>query len=238
MFVSAIILAAGKGLRLKSRVPKPLIKINSRPIIIYSLLTFSKHPLVSEIILVAHPANKKALIKKIRQYRIGKISAVVEGGRRRQDSVYCGLKKLSPETGLVLIHDGARPFVGRKELSALIKKAQENRAAVLGVPVKCTIKEVHSRPSTSLGTSRSLVVSKYLVKKTLNRERLWEIQTPQAFAKELILDAYRKFGRPNVTDDAALVEKLGAKVAIVLGSYRNIKITTPEDLAVARALCR
>ncbi|MBL7151552.1 MAG: 2-C-methyl-D-erythritol 4-phosphate cytidylyltransferase [Candidatus Omnitrophica bacterium] len=228
MFVSAIILAAGKGLRLKSRVPKPLVKINSRPIIIYSLFTFSRHPLVSEIILVANSANKEALIRKIKQYRISKISSIVEGGKRRQDSVRCGLKRLSPETDLVLVHDGARPFVGKEEISAVIKEALETRAAVLGVPVKCTIKQVHS-PQT-------IVHRKYIVKKTLGRENLWEIQTPQVFARELILNAYRKFSRSDVTDDAALAEKSGVKISVVPGSYHNIKITTPEDLIMAKAL--
>ncbi|MFH0935437.1 MAG: 2-C-methyl-D-erythritol 4-phosphate cytidylyltransferase [Candidatus Omnitrophota bacterium] len=238
MFVSAIILAAGKGLRLKSRVPKPLVKINSRPIIIYSLLTLSRHPLVSEIILVANSANKEALIRTIKQYRISKISAIVEGGRRRQDSVRCGLKRLSPETGLVLVHDGARPFVGKEEISAAIKEAQGTRAAVLGVPVKGTIKEVHS-PSLGFARDRqSMVHAKFIVKKTLDRKNLWEIQTPQVFARELILNAYRKFSRSDVTDDAALAEKMGAQVHIVPGSERNIKITTSEDLLVAKQLVK
>ncbi|MDI6606566.1 MAG: 2-C-methyl-D-erythritol 4-phosphate cytidylyltransferase [Candidatus Omnitrophota bacterium] len=229
MRVSAIVLAAGKGLRFKSRVPKPLVKINSKPVIIYSLLTLSRHPLVSEIILVVNPANTGAIIKKIKQYRIAKINSVVEGGKRRQDSVYCGLKKISAKSGLVLVHDGARPFVSREEVSLLITEARRTKAAILGVPVKQTIKE-------SIRVSEYQSIRKITVKRTLDRKNLWEVQTPQVFARELILNAYQRFGRFNVTDDAALVERLGVKVAIVQGSYRNIKITTPEDLIAAEAI--
>lgn len=223
MYVSAIVVAAGKGLRLKSGIAKPLVKINSKPIVIYSLSTLSKHPLVREIVVVANSLNIKGILRKIKQYKINKIKNVVLGGSRRGDSVYNGLKAINAGSGLVLIHDAARPFVDAKVISSLIKKAMACGAAIAGVPVKATIKKVSGN---------------FVVKKTLNREDLWEIQTPQVFKKEIILQAYRKFLKLNATDDSMLVEKLGVKVSAVLGSYSNIKITTPEDLAAAKAILK
>lgn len=221
MQVSAIVVAAGSGLRFKSKTPKVLIPINSRPILIYSLQVLSRHPLVKEIIVVVNAKSAQSITRKLRQYRIGKVSKIVEGGRRRQDSVLNGLKALGAGCGLVLIHDAARPFIDKGIILRLINKAKSSGAAIVGVPVKATIKET---------------VSKTRVKRTLDRDKLWEIQTPQVFDKELLLKAYKKFGNIDVTDDAALVEKLGAKINVVLGSYKNIKITTPDDLVIAKAI--
>ena len=223
--VTAIILAAGEGQRFKAKISKPLVKINSRPMVIYSLRAFSKHPWVKDIIVVANKINRGRIIKQIRQYGIGKVKGVVIGGRRRQDSAMNGLQAIDSRTNLVLIHDAVRPFIDRGIISSLIKKAQNGGAAIVGVPVKATIKEVVSRQSS-------------VVSKTLDRSRLWEIQTPQAFKKDLILKAYQKFGNLDVTDDAMLAEKLGARVSVVSGSYNNIKVTTPEDLAVAEAIAK
>lgn len=227
--VSAIVVAAGRGLRLKSKTPKPLVKINSIPVIIYSLCVLSRHPYIKNIILVVNPENKKDLVNKIRQYRIGKITKIVDGGKRRQDSVLKGLKTVDNTTRFVLIHDCARPVIDKRIVSAVIKEAKRCKAAILGVPVKSTIKELWA-----LGFG----LQDRFVKKTLDREKLWEIQTPQVFKKDLILQAYRKFGRVKVSDDASLVEKLGVKVSVVEGSHSNIKITTPEDLVIAQAILK
>lgn len=221
--VTAVILAAGKGLRFKTKISKPLVKINSKPIVIYSLNTFSKHPYIKDIVLVVNKLNRKEIIKKIRQHRIRKIRQVVIGGRRRQDSVLNGLKAIDSRSDLVLIHDAVRPFIDKATISSVIKEAQKSGAAVVGVAVVATIKEVASCQLS-------------VVRKTLNRDLLWEVQTPQVFKKNLILEAYRKFGNLDVTDDAMLAEKLGAKVKIVPGSYKNIKITTPEDLLFAKVI--
>lgn len=252
MYVSAIVLAGGLGLRFsrpdsftvgggipthkskmiesgKSKIPKPLIKINSKPIIIHCLDTLSKHPYIKDIILVVNTKNSRSIISKIRQYHIGKIRQVVKGGRRRQDSVINGLNAIDGRTDLVLIHDAVRPFIDKETLSSVIKEAKRCGAAIVGVPVKATIKQVSSLKSQVLGR---------YVEKTLNRDALWEIQTPQVFKKNLILKAYNKFGNLIVTDDSMLVEKLGIKVRVVLGSYNNIKITTPEDLIIAQAILR
>lgn len=227
MQVSAIILAAGKGLRLKSRISKPLIKLNSLPLIIYSLRVFASHPKIKEIILVANSKNEKGLMRLKQKYRIAKIKNLVRGGIRRQDSVNNGLRVVSEQTDLVLIHDGVRPFISRKLVSALIKEARSCGAAIAGVPLKATVKQVRRQQSGF----RSLIVEK-----TLERSRLWEIQTPQVFRKGLLLQAFSRFGKAPVTDEAGLVEKLGATVRIVPANYFNIKVTTPEDLVVAEAI--
>lgn len=220
-YVTAIVLAAGKGVRFKSKISKPLSEINAKPVIIHCLGAFGRHPYIRDIVVVANPSNIKKITGKIKQYRIGKVSRIVLGGRQRQDSVYCGLKAIAPRTGLVLIHDGVRPFVDKRTISLAIKEAGKYGAAIAGVPVKATIKRVNGKGTVS---------------RTIDRDGLWEIQTPQVFKKSLILRAYREFGNTNVTDDASLVEKLGVPVKMVMGSYFNIKVTTPEDIAFAKAI--
>lgn len=220
--VTAIVVAAGKGLRLKKKTSKPLVAINSKPIIFYCLNTLSHHPAVKEIIVVANKENLKNIARKISRYRIKKIKQIVLGGLRRQNSVENGLKAIDAQTDLVLIHDGARPFINQRMISAAIKEAKKNGAAIVGVPVKATVKKVKN----------------LAVEKTIDRDGLWEVQTPQVFKRDLILKAYKKFGDTDATDDALLVEKLGVKVSVVAGSYTNIKITTPEDLAIAKEIAR
>ncbi|MCU0652031.1 MAG: 2-C-methyl-D-erythritol 4-phosphate cytidylyltransferase [Candidatus Omnitrophica bacterium] len=230
MYVSAIVLAAGRGIRFKSRCPKPLVNINSKPLIIYSLETLSKSPLIKEIIVVANSFNQKQIIRRIKKYRLKKVMKIILGGKERQDSVFNGLKSINAAADLVLIHDAARPCINTKLILALISESKKTGAAIAGVPVKATIKLAFSSQLSAVGRT--------VVKQTLDRENLWEIQTPQVFKKGLILEAYRKFGKSPVTDDAMLVEKLGRKVYLVLGSYNNIKITTPEDLLIAGAIIK
>ncbi len=230
MQISAIVLAAGEGLRFSSKVPKVLAKINSQPILIYSLLAFNRHPLIDEIILVVNAKNSRRIFNVIEKYRLPKIRKIVEGGRRRQDSVLNGLGALNEQTDLVLIHDAARPFIAKDTISAVIKEAKKVGAAIVGVPVKATIKKVKRKKPKGK--------SKFIVKETLNRNDLWEIQTPQVFKRQLLLKAFAKFGNTDVTDDAMLVEKFGANVSIVPGSCKNIKITTPEDLVIAKAISK
>jgi len=226
MRISAIVVAAGRGRRLKAKTSKALVKIRSKPLIIYALGVLSRHPDIDEIVLVTSSPDRQAIVSAITKYRIAKVKAIVSGGARRQDSVYNGLRAVAGDSQLVLVHDAARPFVDKKIISAVIKEASVGGAAIAGVPVKATIKEIAVSHS-------SLVVSK-----TIDRNRLWEIQTPQVFKKDLILAAYKKFGKTGVTDDAMLIEKMGKKVSIVRGSYNNIKITTPEDLIVAGVMAK
>lgn len=216
--LSAIVLAAGAGRRLNASVPKPLVKIGTKQVVIYSLESFNKHPDIDEIIVVASVQNKAAIIKAIKDYSFKKIKALCLGGKRRQDSVYKGIKAASPSSNWVLIHDCARPFINSKLITKVISTAKKSGGAILGVPVKATIKSVKGD---------------FLVDKTLDRANLWEIQTPQVFKKELILKAYNLYAKENFTDDASLVEKLGGRVKIVQGSYENIKITTRVDLLLA-----
>lgn len=221
-YVTAIVLAAGRGERLKSKVPKLLAKIGSKPVIIHTLEALSRNPSIKDIILVANAKNLREMTAWVKRYHIRKISSVVEGGARRQDSLGSGLKAVDSRTDLVLIHDAARPFIDKNLIDSVINVAKKSGAAITGVPVKATIKKAFGK----------------VVDKTIERKNLWEIQTPQVFKKDLILKAYKKFGKIDVTDDAMLVEKLGGKVNIVEGSYSNIKITTPEDLVLAEAIAK
>lgn len=233
MYITAIVLAAGEGLRFQSRVPKALIEINSQPIITYCLKVISKHPSIKDIVVVVNTQNRDKIIKAIKRHHIDKIVRVITGGRRRQDSVYQGLKAANNRAELVLIHDGVRPFITKDIISSVVRRAKDTGAAIVGVPVKATVKSV--KVSKCQG-----IKEEFMVEKTLNRKNLWEIQTPQVFRKDLILRAYENSGNADVTDDAMLVEKSGVKVSVVLGSCDNIKITTPEDLKLAEAIlqCR
>lgn len=222
--VDAIVLAAGEGNRFKSKIPKPLAALNSKPLLIYSLEIFGKHPLIGGIILAVNPKNSAGIKSALKKYRIKKIKSIVLGGRRRQDSVFNALKELGGKSEMVLVHDACRPFIDKNMVTALIRQAKKTGAAIAGVPVKATIKAVGRRPS--------------VVTRTLNRDNLREIQTPQVFRKDLILKAYNKFAGIDATDDSTLVEKLGQKVSVVEGSYNNIKVTTPEDLVMARAILK
>jgi 2-C-methyl-D-erythritol 4-phosphate cytidylyltransferase len=225
MYITAIIVAAGKGKRFKSDISKPLVKLDGRPMLYYSLRVFSRVAAVKNIIVVANRGNKAAIIRLVRAAGFDKVSAIVEGGARRQDSVRNGLKRICARTDFILVHDAARPLISPALVQSVIRAAASVGAAVAAVPVKATIKE--SRRDRS---------QRPAVARTLDRSKLWEVQTPQVFRKALLLDAYSRFGDASVTDDASLVEKNRAPVALAPGAYSNIKITTPEDAAIARAL--
>lgn len=246
MTVSAIVLAAGKGLRLGLSVSKPLSIIDSKPLIIYSLKAFNCSDSIDEVVIAANPSNIRGIADQVKRYKIDKVKVIVLGGERRQDSVYNGLSAINPFADLVLIHDAARPLVAKDKISALVRHAAKDGAAILAVPVKATIKKVKSPPLippfSKEGLKGDLKIKDksrlLIVDKTLDRDELWEAQTPQAFKKDLLLEAYKRFRDSDVTDDASLVEKLGARVNVVLGSYNNIKITTPEDLVLAEAIIK
>jgi len=225
MKLSAIVVAAGKSRRMK-RPPlgKPYLKIGQRPVLAHTLLALNRLPQISEIILVAGrgPACERALTI-IKRHKIGRAKAVVAGGKERSDSVYNGLKAINPDAEFVLVHDGVRPFASKKSILDCIAAARKFGAAICAVPVTPTIKKA--------GRGN-------FVKATPARGDLWEVQTPQVFRKDLIIKAYEKARRKGIcaTDDACLVEGLGARVKIVMGSHENIKITRPIDLFVAKAI--
>jgi len=233
----AIVPAAGLGVRLKSRQSKPLVRIKGVPLIVYTLKALSRHPQIKEVIVAANPLNIRAINSAIKKFRISKVSKVVLGGATRRVSVENALAAVANDTELVLVHDAVRPFIRKGIISRVIGQAACCGAAVVGVPVKATIKKIAilNRPGGQTRLSGGQAACG-IVKETVDRHRLYEIQTPQVFRKDLILKAYKKFRDRGVTDDSALVERLGVKVALVLGSYDNIKITTPEDLQVAEAI--
>ena len=221
--LSAIVLAAGVGNRLNSKISKPLVRINNIAIIIYSLKVLNKNKNISEIIIVVNPNNQKQIKQALKKHSLKKIKSFVLGGVRRQDSVFNGLKDVSVNTDLVLIHDAARPFLTGQLVDRVILAAKNFGAAILGVVPKATIKCVKRDNFVAL---------------TLARSKLWEVQTPQVFKKELLLRAYKKYAGLEVTDDASLIEKMGAPIKIVAGSYENIKITTAEDLLWAKLIAK
>lgn len=218
MKVIAIIVAGGRGKRMGR--DKQFLPIAGRPMLSWTVDAFAKAKIVDGIILVVARHN----LAKARKIRSKKILAVVESGPERQDSVQNGLKALPASAEIVLIHDGARPAVSEAIISASVKAAQRHGAAVVGVPVKDTVKRV-----TGDGQR---------IKETLNRQELWAAQTPQTFQASTILNAYAKI-KGLCTDDSMVVELAGLPVVMVMGSYQNIKVTTPEDLDyIAKVLKR
>ncbi|OGX07353.1 MAG: 2-C-methyl-D-erythritol 4-phosphate cytidylyltransferase [Omnitrophica WOR_2 bacterium GWA2_47_8] len=220
MKIQAIIPTAGLGKRLKSKTLKPFIPLKGKAILAYTLRPFQRSSLIDSVIVVAHAGSIKRVQDLIKKYKLTKVVKVVPGGKTRTESVSHGLRASDADTDLLVIHDGARPFLTKALLEKAVKEAQAFSAAVVAVPVKQTIKVIAPR--------------KREVKKTLNRDSLWEIQTPQIFKREILVKAYQRSNN-HATDDAALVERLGVKVKIVMGDYRNIKITTREDLEIAKA---
>ncbi|AEN92001.1 MULTISPECIES: 2-C-methyl-D-erythritol 4-phosphate cytidylyltransferase [Priestia] len=216
-----IVLAAGQGKRMKAGRNKQFLTIQNVPLIIHTLQKFEQDPWCSGIVLVVNKKEVAIFEELLTEYPIQKVQSLTVGGDERQHSVYNGLKNLK-QAQMVLIHDGARPFVQQNTIHELVEKAASDKAAVLAVPVKDTIKRVEQ------GT----------VIETVERSSLWAIQTPQAFLFDVVMDAHEKAKTNEYlgTDDASLVEKAGQKVSIVEGNYDNIKLTTPEDLLYAEAI--
>lgn len=219
---TAIILAGGRGKRMGSDISKQFILINDKPILYYTLKTFIDNKSIDEIILVLPKDEIKYCKEEVLDKYNLKIDKIVEGGEERQDSVLNGLRAI--ENGdIVLIHDGARPFVSKRTIDDGINGAKEFEAAAPGVMPKDTIKVKDSN-----GFSEE----------TLKREKLVAVQTPQVFNYNLILDCHEKVKLKNisVTDDTMVVEMFGHKVFLYDGEYTNIKITTPEDLILGEYL--
>lgn len=231
MRTEAIVAAAGAGKRLQAGIRKPYCKILGIPIIIYTLQMLSSSNYINNIIIVVNKNDIKRCLGLVKKYRVKKIKVIIEGGKERSDSVYNGLKMLDKDTDIALIHDGVRPFIDKQLIKNSIDCARRFGACVVGVPVKATMKEVTTLP-------RHHVTGQFVVAKTIDRKNLWEIQTPQVFRKDLVLEAYERFRNMPATDDSMLVEKLGVKVKVIMGSYKNIKITTPEDLVLAKAIAK
>ena len=221
----AVIPASGLGRRLNSQAGKAFAAVAGQPLIAYTVRVFQECPEVDEIVLVVREDQMAAAELLVEEREFSKVNAVIAGGKVRQDSVRNGLAKVSADSDIVAIHDGARPLVTREIIVSSIEAAREDGAAIAAVPVTDTIK-------SSLDGR--------FVASTLEREKLYAVQTPQTFALALIESAYERayadgyFG----TDDASLVERLGMPVRIVEGSYENIKVTTATDVAITEAIMR
>ena len=219
--VTAIVLAAGKGSRMHSEIQKQYMTLLDRPVITYALEAFEKSS-VDEIILVVAPGEIEYAQENILdKYDYKKVSGIITGGAERYDSVYKALCSM-PEEGYVLIHDGARAFITSELIEFCIDQVKKDKSCVMGMPVKDTIKIVDE--------------NRYAVS-TPPRSTMWQIQTPQSFSYPLVYEAYRKMLADEdsaITDDAMVVERMtNQPVKLIEGNYRNIKITTPEDMLIA-----
>lgn len=219
----AVIPAGGQGRRMGADMPKQYIMIAGKPLMVHTLQKFEAAGI--DGIILAVPSGDVGFVKDdiVGKYRIKKVVAVVPGGKERQDSVRAGLEALPEGADVVAVHDAVRPFVSPGLIRDVIREAAAFSAAVLGVPVKDTVKRV----------TRDKVISG-----TLDRNELWLTQTPQAFRTGVILEAYRRAYEEGfyATDEAALVERTGVKVRMVPGSYENVKITTADDIRYAEFL--
>ena len=213
---SVIIVAAGSGKRMQRNKNKQFIKLNEKEIISHTIDAFYKNKNIDEIIVCIKQEEEEFFKKQILEKNDFKNIKIAYGGKERQDSIYNGLKCVDKNCKIVLIHDGARPFVDNRIIEECISVAKEKKAVVVGVPVKDTIKIVIDGKITD----------------TPNRANLWSAQTPQTFDYSLIKKAYDEAYKSNYygTDDSMLVENIGQEVTMIMGSYENIKITSPEDL--------
>ncbi len=200
-------------------VDKMFAPLCGKPVLGRVVDTFQGCNAIDQIVVVVSPQNLHATRKLVAENEWSKVIDVCPGGERRQDSVAAGLKKLN-DCDWVVIHDGARPLVTENLIQRGLKEAQQTGAAVAAVPVTDTIK---------------VAGGDKIVHQTPSRRSLWAVQTPQVFRFDIITEAYRQ-AKDDVTDDASLVERLGYKVKLYMGSYDNIKVTTPDDLALAEVL--
>ena len=222
--MSVIIAAAGSGRRMGG-VSKAFLRLGRRSVLSYSLQTFAALPETAEIILVVSRSDiaaRSAYLARIKR-RYG-IAHVVPGGKLRQESVANGLACVSPDADLVAVHDAARPLVSADLIRRVIRAAIKTGAAVPAAPVRDTLKR----------SGRNMLIAE-----TVPRDGLWHVQTPQIFDAHLLKQAFKRYAhRGEFTDDAQLVERTGGKVALVESDQANIKLTTAEDLVVARALLK
>jgi 2-C-methyl-D-erythritol 4-phosphate cytidylyltransferase len=219
--VTVLVPAAGSGRRMGKATAKQFLPLGAKPLLAHTLLAFQRSPEIDEIIPILSSEDMEACLRDvIEPNHLTKVKTLVVGGRERQDSVYNGLRKLGPDAEIVLVHDGVRPFVTAAMIEQCIEHARKGDCVAVGVPLKDTVKEVDDRG---------------VVRATLERNRLWAVQTPQAFPAGILRQAYEDaYARKlSATDDATLVERAGYEVRIIMGSYENIKITTPEDLVLA-----
>ncbi|MDD4843310.1 MAG: 2-C-methyl-D-erythritol 4-phosphate cytidylyltransferase [Anaerotignum sp.] len=214
-----MIVAAGKGKRMGTQISKQFLLLDGKEILAHTVGRFEQFSKIQEIVLVSGRNDLEEVRAMVRSYGWRKVTAIVVGGKERQDSVRCGLNALSKQTEIVLIHDGVRPFVTEEMINSSIDAALKYGGCVLGVQAKDTLK---------------ICDQNGFVLETPERSSIWHIQTPQTFRRECIDKAYEKAEQEGFlgTDDASVAEFAGMKVKVIQGSYQNIKITTKEDILI------
>lgn len=221
-FVSCIVAAGGSGSRMGANKNKLLLEIDGVPVLCHTLMALQNSDSVAEIIISAREEDIVEIARLADKFSIQKLKTIVKGGKSRAESVLSAVKELSDECTIVMVHDGARPFVTNEIISSTINGAKKHGAAACGVKPKCTLKSVENG----------------FISETVDREKTVEIQTPQVFSKELFMKMYSENIIADATDDCVLAERCGAKIFITDGSYKNIKITTPEDMEIAEIFIR
>lgn len=225
--IAAILPAAGLGTRMGAEVPKQFLELDGAPLVIFTLRRLASCELITEFYIATRAEEVAGLAERVAKESLGRPIRVVRGGTTRQESVGCALAEVSPETEIVLVHDAVRPFITCEQVKRVIAEARGRGAAILGMPAIDTVKEVKRA---------SLPEDVALITATIPRERIVLAQTPQAFQYSILKDAFARAQQDGVTasDEAALVERIGRDVHVVLGSERNIKITRPADWDLAR----
>ena len=216
--MGVVVVAAGSSRRMGG-IEKVFLSLAGKPLVAHSLQTFEDSTLVDNVVLVVSDSARNDGEQIVTEFGYGKVVDVVVGGARRQDSVLQGMDRL-PDCGIIMVHDGARPFVSGDIISRGLHAMRMASAATAGVPVIDTIK---------------IVDADMVVKSTPDRTTLWAAQTPQVFKSQLLREAHRRVTHDS-TDDAAMVEALGTEVKVFMGSYENMKVTTPEDVSLAEAI--
>jgi 2-C-methyl-D-erythritol 4-phosphate cytidylyltransferase len=225
--IAAVVPAAGLGTRMGADVPKQFHELDGVPLIIFTLRRLAACAAITEFLIATRVDDVVSLEDRVARAALGKPARVVHGGDTRHQSVANALAQVDPSTEIVVVHDAVRPLVTREQLDRVIREARARGAAILGIPAIDTVKEVKRA---------SLPADVALISATIPRERIVLAQTPQAFSYSLLRDAFRKAEQDGVTasDEAAIVERFGHDVFVVLGSERNLKITRPADMDLAR----
>jgi len=222
--VAAIIPAAGSGIRMGLSAPKQFFELQGVPVLIHTLRVFQQVKAIGVVIVVVPSEHCVWVEELVQRYQLTKVYRVTAGGKERQDSVLAGLEALPKEIDLVLVHDGVRPFVSGSIIENCLQEAETSGAAMVAVPVKDTLKSVSSEK---------------MIEQTIDRGGVWQAQTPQAAKVSLLKKAYEEAAKQKdfiATDEAALLERINIPVKVVEGSEKNIKITRPEDLILAKAI--
>ena len=218
-YISAVIVAAGSGTRMKIPQRKQLVEINDMPVIAHTLKAFENTNIIDEIVIVTKQEDILVMMDIAKQFGISKVTEIVPGGATRTDSVKNGINAAKGD--FVAIHDGVRPCIQPIHIAKTVEAAIQTGAAALGCPVTDTLKKVDE---------------KGIITQTVNRDGMWAIQTPQVFDKELLLKAYTEGDTEGATDDCMLAESIGVKVTMVEGVRTNIKVTMQEDIDIVSSI--